>query len=198
MKYRILTTPAITEPVTLAEAKAHLQLDTDFTDDDAYITSVISAGRDHIEKQTGRLIAEANVELYLDDFEQEITLPLWPVSTLESVAYKDENGNSQTINLTGNADVILDKHNSPAVIKFLDPPDTYRKEESESVDNVTITFKAGYGSTYWLLPKELKQALLVLIRDMYDNRESYQTKKNYPGSFAVDNILDYYRIYQFY
>lgn len=45
----------ITEPLTLAEAKAHLRVE--FDDDDGYIGALISAAREYTEAFQNRLIA---------------------------------------------------------------------------------------------------------------------------------------------
>ena len=42
-----LVSPPEVEPLTLAEAKAHLRLDTDA--DDAYVSALITAARERIE-----------------------------------------------------------------------------------------------------------------------------------------------------
>ena len=47
----LLTTPPTAEPVALADVKAHLRLA--ITDDDAYITSLITAARRAIESRYG-------------------------------------------------------------------------------------------------------------------------------------------------
>ena len=46
MGLKLATHPEV-EPVTLAEAKAHLRLDTDA--DDAYVSALISAARERVE-----------------------------------------------------------------------------------------------------------------------------------------------------
>ena len=65
LSYRELTQPAI-EPVTLAQAKQHLRVD--FTEDDAYITALITAARQRVEKMTNRSIFNRQMLLTLDYF----------------------------------------------------------------------------------------------------------------------------------
>ncbi len=197
MPHRILTTPAITEPITLAEAKKHLQVDADWLDDDAYITSLISVARNHIETETGRLLAQANVEIYNDDFLLCCTMPWYPAEALISIAYKDINGSDQTIDLNNNGNVIFNKYAKPATLILQNMPDTYKKTAPLSVNNVTLTIRAGYGSSTFPLPTRLKQALLVVIRDMYDNRESAGNKNTYETSVSVNNLIQYFRLYEF-
>ncbi len=197
MPHRILTTPAIVEPVTLAQAKKHLQVDADWLDDDEYITDLISAARSHVETETGRLIAPANVEVYYDDFPYCSTMPWYPVESLESIDYKDVNGDDQSIDLTNNGDVIFNRYAQPATLVLQNMPDTYKKTNPRSVNNVTVTISAGYGGSSFPLPQKLRQALLVIIRDMYDNRESQSSKAVYLTPTAADHLMQYFRLYEF-
>lgn len=198
MTTRILTSPAITEPVTLTEAKSHLQVDLTFTEDDAKITRLITVAREHVERRTRKLMAVANVEMYFDDFPCEVDFPWYPVNGLVSIAYKDASGDQQSIEIAGNGDLILKKFNLPAKLILLNMPDTYKSVSRYSVENVVITFSAGYGSEIWPLPQYLKQAMLVCIRDMYDNPESMDAKKLYTMPMAAENIIANETIYQFF
>lgn len=197
MTSRILTTPAITEPITLTEAKAHCQVDSDFLDDDTYLTRLITVARQHVEHHTRKLMAQANVEMYFNDLPLEVEFPWYPVESLVSISYKDVNGDMQSIGTTGNGNVILNKYRLPGKLVLLNNPKTYYSVNSYSVENVTITFKAGYGSAAWPLPEPLKQAMLVVIRDLYDNRESRDSKKGYDMPFAAQNLINDNSIYQF-
>jgi uncharacterized phiE125 gp8 family phage protein len=198
MTTRILTSPAIIEPVTLAEAKAHCQVDPDFLDDDAYLTRLIAVARGHAETRTRKLMAEANVEMYFDDLPMEVEFPWYPVDSIVSITYKDVDGAWQGIGTTGNGNVMLNKYRLPAKLVLLNNPRTYKSVNAYSVENVVITFKAGYGSATWPLPELLKQAMLVIIRDMYDNRESQDTKQRYTLPMSAENLLNDQTIYQFF
>ena len=83
LKYRSIkriTEPAI-EPVSLAEAKSHLRVDQDFTDDDLYIQSLISAARHHIEAVSDRTLIRCQWQIKLDQFPSwDIELPRPPIA----------------------------------------------------------------------------------------------------------------------
>jgi uncharacterized phiE125 gp8 family phage protein len=199
MTSRILTSPAITESVTLAEAKAHCQVDPDFLDDDAYLTRLITVAREHTQERTRKLVAEANVEMYFDDLPMEVEFPWYPVDSLVSITYKDVNGQWQGIGTTGNGNVMLNKFRLPAKLILLNNPKTYKSVRTYSAENVVITFKAGFGSPSWpVVPERLKQIMLLLIRDMYDNRESTDTKQRYNVPMAAENLMADEAIYQFF
>jgi hypothetical protein len=65
LSYRELTQPTV-EPITLGQAKSHLRVD--FTDDDSYITALITAARQKVEKMTNRAIFNRQMLLTLDYF----------------------------------------------------------------------------------------------------------------------------------
>jgi hypothetical protein len=62
---RLVTAPE-TEPVSVAEAKAHLRLDAD--DDDATVAALIQAARQHVEKTCRRGLVTQTWELVLERF----------------------------------------------------------------------------------------------------------------------------------
>jgi hypothetical protein len=118
-----LITPPIVEPITLAQAKSQLVVDTGFTQDDAYITALITAARALCEKLTHRVFFDQTWKLTLDSFPwfdpQQGTLPpatrnnwalysyFWDAITIflprpsciqvNSITYIDLNGNQQTL-----------------------------------------------------------------------------------------------------
>ncbi len=80
-----LTAPPATEPVSLADAKAYLKVDT--TDDDALITRLISAARARAEWHTGRAFVTQNWTLWLDGWPDSgvIEIPLPPLQSVTSL-----------------------------------------------------------------------------------------------------------------
>ena len=65
LSYREISAPAA-EPITLALAKQHLRVD--FSEDDAYITALITAARQQVEKLMNRAIFNRKMLLTLDYF----------------------------------------------------------------------------------------------------------------------------------
>ena len=59
-----LVTAASTYPVTLAEAKLHLRVDS--TDEDTLITALITAATEMCEQKTGRAIMQQTWDVTLD------------------------------------------------------------------------------------------------------------------------------------
>ena len=61
-----VTTPPADEPVSLADARAHLRVDG--TDEDALIGGLIVAAREYAEGFTGRRFVTTDMELTLEQF----------------------------------------------------------------------------------------------------------------------------------
>jgi uncharacterized phiE125 gp8 family phage protein len=89
MTIRVVTAPSA-EPVTLAEAKKHLNVDTDFTSDDAYISGLITMAREYAESITRRAYVQRTLECLEEDFcEYEFELPYPPLQSISSIKYID-------------------------------------------------------------------------------------------------------------
>ncbi len=79
-----LNTPPAEEPVTLAQAKAWLKVETD--DEDALIAALIPAARARAEWHTGRAFVTQHWTLWLDGLgDGYIEIPLAPLVSVESV-----------------------------------------------------------------------------------------------------------------
>src|SRR3546814_14676160 len=88
----------MTEPVSLAEAKAHLRV----TDDDPYISDLstyIMAARKHVEQLLNASIVIQTRTLELDAFPADgrISLPYGPVTGVTTIAYTNADGNAATV-----------------------------------------------------------------------------------------------------
>ena len=85
------------EPVTLAEAKAHLVLVTD--DQDAVVTVLIAAARQWVEGQTGLTLVAADVVDYFDDFGDSLEIWASPLGDAPApeVEYRDAAGAWQVL-----------------------------------------------------------------------------------------------------
>lgn len=158
----VVSAPA-TEPVTLAEAKAHLRVE--HTADDAYITTLIEAVRTCIEGITHRALVTQTLELTLDAFPScsgVVRLPRNPVSAVTSVQYIDDAGITQTL------DAAKYRVDLKSIVARLTPAYGEIWPTTRPITNaVIVTFTAGYG-TAGAVPKAIKQAILLSIGTYYD------------------------------
>ena len=90
-------TEATSEPVTLAEAKAFLGIDTSVTTHDTKLTAAIAAARKKVELLAGRSLAAKTLKLFLDEYSDDyLDLPFPPVSSITSVKTYDSEGTATT------------------------------------------------------------------------------------------------------
>ncbi|HEY0106684.1 MAG TPA: head-tail connector protein [Rhizomicrobium sp.] len=160
-----LTTPPAIEPVTLAEAKAHLKVDT--ADDDVLIAALIAAARARAEWHTGRALVTQGWTLHLDGWPQSgiVEIPLPP---LQSVASATTFARDDSATVLSASRYTVDAASAPARLALkpgVPPPTDLRR-----IDAVAIAFTAGYGDAASDVPPLLKAALLELIAFLYENR----------------------------
>jgi uncharacterized phiE125 gp8 family phage protein len=162
MNRELITAPTL-EPITLAEAKAHLRVVS--ADEDALISSLVLAARERAEIYTERALLQQTWEVSLDVFPTgDIRLPLLPLLSVVSVKYYDTDGVEQTLDVS---EYYEDAKSKPArIVPVSNWPATKDRPNA-----VTITIEAGYGETADKVPQVIKQALLLMVGDMYENRE---------------------------
>lgn len=164
-----LVTPATAAIlVTLPEAKAHCRID--HTDDDALLSSLIAAAESYLDGYTGilgRAILEQTWEQKFSAFCSRMNLRIGLASSIVSVHYFD----------SANVDQVLDTTVYQLLTDELGPyvalkagqvwPTSYTR-----VDGVTIQWKAGYGTTAATVPEAIRRAMLLMIGNLYENREA--------------------------
>lgn len=183
-------TDAVSEPVTLAEAKKHLRVD--HSDDDTYIETLITASRQSLEISTSRSLGASQVyEAAYENFPvyyNKMLVPNPPLVSVDSIKYYPQNNVLATVN--SNEYIVDSSGNGVAYISMLDQF-SLPTLSLDYLCPVVVRFTAGYTS----LPKPLHQAILLLVAHYYDTRE--------PISFAsvpkmvqrsVDFIANQYKV----
>jgi len=158
------TAPAI-EPISTADAKTHLRIDT--SDDDAYIDAIVKAARVYAENFLRRALITQTWDLYLDAFPSVgISMPKAPIQSVSAITYVDTDGVTQTL---ASSVYTVDAYADPGKIIL-----AYQQSfpSTRAVANaVKITFIAGYGSAVSDIPEQIIQGMKLLIGHLYENRE---------------------------
>lgn len=182
-----LVTAPQTEPITLAEAKLHLRIDT--ATEDAPITAWIAAARQYGEAFTGRAFIEQTWDDKRAGFpywsDGVIWLPKPPVTSVPSITYIDTNGTSQT----WAADQYQkDLPSGPTAARArITTAYGVTYPSTRSVFNaVTVRFVCGYG-TAADVPEAIKAAMLLLIQYNYERQADEKLKA------AAESLLWPYR-----
>lgn len=201
----LVTGPAVT-PVDLAAAKAQLHIDADDDDQNTLIEEKIAAATEDLDGPAGslgRALITQTWTLYLDRFPHghdrravrrghradAIRLPLPPLMSVTSITYTDGAGEVQAL-----------------------PPDQYVVREGEMAvvepaygccwpwsrcqpRAIAVTFVAGYGDAPAAVPAPIRSALLLMVGDLFENRETtvIDTRVAQVVSKTMDRLLFKFR-----
>lgn len=151
------------EPISTAEAKLHLRVDS--SADDTLIADNIVAAREWAEDYTGLILTRREVTEQISQFAAQTKLRAWPIATDEpiSIGYRDADGAEQTI-----ADATVRAIARPGVLY---PAAATRWPLASTVSGpIDVTFTAGF-ATPAEIPGTVKQAMLIMLTAFYDGRE---------------------------
>jgi len=160
---RVVTPPA-SEPVTIAEAKAQLNIGASDDSHDTELSALIAAAREEWERDTSTALITRTLELTVR-----------PVVSISSVKYIDTAGTEQTVSA---ADYYLDDDQLWFKNAFVFPT---TEERSEAV---RITYIAGYGADSLACPELDRMAIKMSLANRFEipdmiggganNREAYE------------------------
>lgn len=156
-----LITPPAAEPVTLAEAKAHLKIDT--SDEDALLATLITAARARAEWHTGRAFVTQSWCLKHDSWPPDgiAEIPLPPLRSVSEIVVTDRAGIRTVLAPEHYA---VDTAAEPGRVIFDEPQRNLRRH-----DALEIAFTAGYGDA-GAVPAAVKEAILQIVADLHSHR----------------------------
>ena len=172
MRYRTLrrlTDPSV-EPVSLAEAKAHLRVEHDA--DDAVIAYCIAASREWVEEYLDGTLILTQWAMTLDLFPPHINLAKPPMATAEgytdvTLTYTTD---TEAVVALPSSDYRVDRHSWPGVLR----PNYGDSWPAHLADynSITVTWWAGFGATGADVPQRIRSAVLMLTTHLYEQRSA--------------------------
>jgi uncharacterized phiE125 gp8 family phage protein len=194
-----LIIPPTAEPVSLAEAKAHLRIDLDLADDDLDLEAKLSAARMYVEQVTNRALVKSTWELILDAWprERHILMPKGKLDAVESITYTDASGAHIAMPAT---DYEVDAVSDPGRV-VLATEASWPAVALRASNGIAIRFVAGWEPAE--VPAPVRLAVLMLAGHWYRHREAVTESTNRasginaPLALAVNSLLASYRIRSF-
>jgi uncharacterized phiE125 gp8 family phage protein len=161
-----ITIPPASEPVSLAEAKMFLRVDSDAEDD--LIAIFIAAAGEAVEQMCGRFLITRRVCETLDfwrfDGMAAALLGASPARSIVAVRLLDGDGDATIISP---ASYRLDgQETQPRLVFQTGAPAPLR-----FIGGIEIEYDAGYGESVASLPTKLRLAVLHVVAALYEARE---------------------------
>ena len=151
--------------VSAVEAKTHLRVS--HANDDTYIANLIKAAQDMVETYTNRRLMTGTYDLKQSSWNKRIVLPYSPVASITYIKYYDASNVQQTL---GTTEYFYNVKEDPVEIFYINSEPSLYDYRS---DAVTVRFVTGYVT----VPEALRQAILLLVGDMYENRLDYPRER---------------------
>jgi len=150
---RILLEGPLTEPVTLAEAKAHLRLETAAEDD--LLSAHLVAARVAVECDIRKVMIAQEWRAIWTERPERIRLPIPPVLSIDAVRLENAAGER----LLEPAEYALREDGGVALAASL-----------AGMKRLEIDFTAGFGEAAEAVPAPLRQAILMRAGHWFENR----------------------------
>lgn len=185
--YTITTAPTA-YPVTVAEAKEQLLIDHALDDD--LLTAKIATATQIRQARDGRYYMQHQVKAFFDYAYLKLQLHAFPLVSVDAVKYRDAAGVTQT--LVADTDYYV---NTAGRYPTVELQNSYITDSKPAP--VWVEFTAGYGASganeaaqQAAVPPEVKEAILVMVAGMYENRENPLLPAE--GRLTVSDSLTYH------
>lgn len=165
-------------PVTLAQIKADLKVETAAEDD--FLQRTLAGALSHIETQCGLVCIQRDQEFSFDHFGRAIMLPLFPVDAESvQVKYLDRSGEEQSL---------VVRAVKRARRTFLAPEigACWPADVACGLGVITVNASVGYANPSEV-PDDIKTAIRIFCGDRYRNREGGALPA------AIDDLINEYR-----
>jgi len=150
-------------PVTLAEAKAYLRVDT--TDDNTLITGLITAATAHVEGHTSRVYTEENAIGYIDALpDGDIILPVPTSEESDLIVRVLVSGSYEVL---ADLEEYIDHHSTPG--RIARPPTGW--PSTYTLDVVPNAVKVEFATKVEML-ELARSAIMAIVAHWYEYREA--------------------------
>lgn len=183
-----LVTPPAAEPVTPAEVQQQAVIAAGV--DTALVDRLITAARAHVEQVTWRQLITAEYEWRLDRLCGTLYVPRPRLQSVVSLQYLDMSGNLQTLD---SSQYTVDVHSTPG--RIVPAPGCSWPTTRGHIDDVTVTFLAGYGDAGSDVPQPLIHAILMLVAYWYEQRETAAAGSMSSVPLGFDGLIAPFRVY---
>ena len=187
----IKITDANVEPLTLQEAKIHLNETLADAGNDAYISALITVARQAAEERLGRTLIQTTLQRALGGFPCSDAIRLYRPNVLavEWVKYIDTSGVQQTL---APSDYLLEPGSEPGLLW---PAWGQRwPAVRHQPGAVVVQYQAGYGTTAAAVPAAIVHWIKLALTDLYENRARSSDRPAVPQDFA-EGLLSGYHIW---
>jgi len=153
----VTITPPAAEPIDTETAKVFLRIDGD--DQDAEIAVYVAGARAEVERVTSTRLIEQTVELSADSFADLDHLPIGPVISVTSVAFRDSAGAPTTID-----SAVYERFGAGLENGIRPVPGATWPGAGTMKGAITVRLVVGYGASIDALPADLVLALYKVLR----------------------------------
>ncbi|HEY3273473.1 MAG TPA: head-tail connector protein [Methanocella sp.] len=174
-----LVTPAATEPVSLADAKKHLNVE--HTDDDPYITDLIVAARERAEGYANMAFITQTWDLIMDVPGKCIDLPRYPLQSVTGVYVISDSGVETAVDTNIYR---VDPVSAPGRV-FLKQGQSWPARADTA--GFKVRYVAGYASAS-AVPLSIRQAIKETVAHWYENRSSQEMPD------GANELLDIFKV----
>lgn len=161
----VMTSGPATEPVTVAEAKAHLRID--HAAEDVLIASLILTSRLHVEAALGIALVAQGWRLLLDRWPRGtiVRVPIAPLIAVSEIRVRAADGAPTVVPALEYA---VDAASSePRIVRVA----TRWPAPGLVAHGIEIDVTAGFGTTAAEVPQPIRQAILMLVAHWYEHRD---------------------------
>ena len=168
--------------VSLEQVKAHLKVEPDYIEEDTLIQVYIDAAVSYVSNYLCRSVQDERYEVYGDSFESLQCFEKQRLKQIQKVKYKDEFGVYKVLEA---AHYVLDGVSDyRASLRYTKALPVLAKQDQRAVKMiVTCGFET--------VPKEITQAILLLVGDFYE----YRTDRPKKQRSVVENLICSHKCY---
>jgi uncharacterized phiE125 gp8 family phage protein len=162
----------VADAITIHTAKKQCEIGVSDSTHDTHLHRLIVGAVSDVERFTRRALITQTWEFTQNRFPAwDLALPRPPIQSVDSIEYIDDNGVTQTLS----SSLYQVNGNSPVVVCPAHDQ-VWPSTRPSTLDAVTITFTAGYGTDSTTIPAEFQNVIAELVAFRFMNRGDVQGK----------------------